>query len=266
MSALRRSTVTTRDGFELATQSGGPKRTHVVLLLAGQANAHRWWDGIRDGFEDRWRTITFDWRGTGESRGEVGEWSTASFADDAADVLRALGGAPAAVYGTSMGGRVAQMLALRHPELVSSLVLACTSPGGPHAREWDGDVRRRLSEPDEAVRLASLRDLFYTSDWPHDVRESRLLGDPTMTSEEARMHRRVSRRHDAWDELPRLDVPTLVLHGADDRMAPAENAHLLGERIPGAHVLVHEKGRHGFFEEFADVVTPTVRGFLRAHP
>jgi pimeloyl-ACP methyl ester carboxylesterase len=265
MSALRRSAVVARDGFELAAQSGGPKRTHVVVLLQGQANSHRWWDGLREGLEDRWRTITLDWRGTGDSRGEVGDWSTASFADDVADVLRAVAGGPAAVYGTSMGGRVAQMLALRHPELVSSLVLACTSPGGPNAPEPDAGVRRQLSEPDDAARLAALRDLFYTSDWQHDVREIRLLGDPTMTSEEARAHRRASRRHDAWDDLPRLDVPTLVLHGADDRMAPVENAHLLGERIPGAHVLVHEKGRHGFFAEFADVVTPTVRGFLRAH-
>ena len=236
-----------------------------MVLLQGQANHHHWWDGVREGFEDRWRTITLDWRGTGESRGEPGDWSTASFADDVADVLRACGGGPASVYGTSMGGRVAQMLALRHPELVSALVLACTSPGGPHAREWSSDVRRQLGEPDDDVRLASLRDLFYTPGWPHDVRESRLLGDPTMTSEESRAHRRVSRRHDAWDELPRLEVPPLVLHGAEDRTAPAQNAHLLGERIPGSEVLVHPSGRHGFFEEFADVVTPTIRGFLRAH-
>ncbi len=266
MSVLRRQTVTARDGFPIAAQSGGPKRSHVLLLLAGQANSHRWWDGLREGFEDRWRTITLDWRGTGDSRGDVGEWSTASFADDVADVLRAHGGGPAAVYGTSMGGRVAQMLALRHPELVSALVLACTSPGGPHAREWHPDVRRRLAEPDTEARLASLRDLFYTPAWPHDVRHSRLLGDPTMSPDEARAHRRVSRHHDAWDDLPRLDVPTLVLHGSDDEMAPVANAHLLGERIAHADVLVHEGGRHGFFDEFADVVTPTVRGFLRAHP
>ena len=71
----------------------------------------------------------------------------------------------------------------------------------------------------------------------------------------------MSARHDAWDLLPRIDCPTLVLHGADDLMAPAVNARLIAERIPGARPFLHPSGRHGFFDEFADDLQPVLDGF-----
>ena len=66
----------------------------------------------------------------------------------------------------------------------------------------------------------------------------------------------------AWDGLPQIAVPTLVLHGDEDRMAPVENARLLADRIPGARVRLTPGGRHGFFDEFAGTVTPAVLDFL----
>lgn len=250
------------DGFPLAVQVTGPADGPPLLLLAGQANNHHWWDRVRDGFEDRWRTISLDQRGTGDSRGPVGEWTTRSFAADAAAVLDHLGTGPVAVYGTSMGGRVAQLLAAVHPHLVARLVLACTSPGGEHAHERDAVVRRELADPDPARRRASLRELFYTDAWPHRPEDSVLFGDRHMSTEETRAHLRVSGRHDAWDLLPGIEAPTLVLHGTDDRMVPTANAPLLAERIPGALLHLHDGGRHGFFEESATDVTPLVRDFL----
>ncbi|MGN6598319.1 MAG: alpha/beta fold hydrolase, partial [Actinomycetes bacterium] len=89
-----------------------------MLLLAGQANSHHWWDGLREDFEDRYRVVTLDQRGTGSSLGPVGDWTTRLFAADAASVLEELLGlddAPAHVYGTSMGGRVGQHLAADYP-------------------------------------------------------------------------------------------------------------------------------------------------------
>jgi pimeloyl-ACP methyl ester carboxylesterase len=63
--------VLTEDGFPLAVQVSGRADGPVLLLLAGQANSHDWWTGLRAGFEDRFRVVTFDWRGTGGSRGPV---------------------------------------------------------------------------------------------------------------------------------------------------------------------------------------------------
>ncbi|MEI5672081.1 MULTISPECIES: alpha/beta fold hydrolase [unclassified Nocardioides] len=255
-------TVPTPDGFGIAVQLAGPAEGPPLLLLAGQANNHHWWDHVRGGFEDRWRTISLDQRGTGDSRGPVTEWSTRLFAADAAAVVEHLVGGPVPVYGTSMGGRVAQVLAGEHPELVDRLVLACTSPGGAHAHERDAAVRRELAHPDAAHRRAVLRDLFYTDAWPHRPEDSVLFGDRAMSADETRAHLRASARHDAWDLLPRITAPTLVLHGTDDRMVPTANAPLLAERIPGALLHLHEGGRHGFFEESATDITPLVREFL----
>ncbi|XVV16142.1 alpha/beta fold hydrolase [Actinoplanes sp. CA-131856] len=224
--------------------------------MSGQANSHDWWTGIRSRFESRFRVITFDYRGTGDSRGPVGEWSTALFAEDAA---RVLAGRRASVYGTSMGGRVAQLLAARHPALVSRLVLACTSPGGAHAVERSNEIRRRLA----TARRDTLRELFYTPSWSG---HSHLFGDPTMTPAEARAHLRASNRHDAWEVLPQIEAPTLILHGTDDLMVPAANAPLLAGRIPNATLFLSEGGRHGFFDEFAADLHPLIETFLKESP
>lgn len=250
------------DGFALAVQVTGREDGPPLLLLPGQANSHLWWSGLRRGFEAAYRVVTFDQRGTGGSRGPVGAWSTRGFAADAAAVLAALDTGPAAVYGTSMGGRVAQLLAVDSPHAVSRLVLACTAPGGRHAVASATDVRRSLGDPDAGRRRAALHALFYTDAWPGTAEQSPLLGDPTMTPQEQRAHLRASARHDAWDLLPSITAPTLVLHGAADRMVPPENAALLAGRIPGARLWRHPTGRHGFFEEFAGEVQPLVASFL----
>ncbi len=256
-------TVTTADGFPLAVQVSGSGP--ALLLLAGQANAHAWWDGVRPRLEAHRTVVTFDYRGTGgSSRGAVGSWSTPSFAGDAARVVDALGLGRLDVYGTSMGGRVAQWLAIEHPQVVRRLVLACTSPGGPHAVERDRDVRRALADPDPDRRLETMRRLFYSDAWPGDASRSTLFGDPTMTSAERQAHLRVSARHDAWARLPEISAPTLVTHGDDDVMVPTANAATIADRIPHAQVRLFAGGRHGFFEERADTVDPVVEAFLSA--
>jgi pimeloyl-ACP methyl ester carboxylesterase len=104
---------------------------------------------------------------------------------------------------------------------------------------------------------------MYTPDWFGHGRRSQLLGDPTMTSRAQALHLRVSARHDAADRLGEVAVPTLVMHGSDDLMAPVVNAQLIAERIRGAELVTTTAGRHGFFDEFAGDVSSTVRRFLR---
>jgi 3-oxoadipate enol-lactonase len=284
----RRFTVTTPDGATLAAQVMGPasapESAPPLLLLPGQANSHHWWDAVRPGYAAAFRTITFDYRGTGDSArpgrtGAVGEpgpagrsaghssrpaWSMRTFAEDAAGVLAAAGysTSPVAVFGTSMGGRVAQELALLRPDLVGALVLACTGPGGAHEVRSPAEVGHRLLEASGADKRRVLFELFYSPAWPGEPAESTLLGDPGMTAAARSAHLRASRRHDAWERLPRIGVPTLVLHGEEDLMCPVDNARVLAERIPGARVRTYPQGRHGFFEEFSARVTPDVVEFL----
>ncbi|GAA3357183.1 alpha/beta fold hydrolase [Saccharopolyspora gregorii] len=243
---------------------GGNPDGPALLLLQGQANSQRWWDEVRTDFEDTYRTITFDYRGTGDTAAPDADWTTRSFAADAADVLRAAGVARAHVYGTSMGGRIAQWLAIDRPELVDRLVLGCTTPGGEHAVERDQQVRRSLLNPDPAQRRRALFELMYTGAWTGSPEDSTVLGDPTMTAAAARRHLRMSARHDAWDRLPEIQAPTLVLHGDEDLLAPVVNAELLAQRIPGAALHVLPGARHAYFDEFRAEASRSVRDFLAA--
>ena len=218
---------------------------------------------MRESFEQSHRTISFDYRGTGSTVAPESDWSTASFAEDAAQVLRSLDLVEADVYATSMGGRVAQMLAVDSPALVRRLVLACTSPGGEHAVERSNAVRTALAHPDARVRRERLIDLMYTPAWRDLGRESHLLGDPAMTWRARALHLRASNAHDASDRLREITAPTLVLHGEADLMTPVANAHHLAKHIPGAELETVPEGRHGFFDEFRDQVSSGVQRFLR---
>lgn len=254
MSNLHVVDVPRPDGARLRVQFGGrvagPDRP-TLLLLQGQASSHTWWTGIRDRYEDRFRTVTMDYRGTGGTQDPGGDLSTELLAADAVAVLDELKIKRAHVYDTSMGGRVAQVLAARHPARMLTLALACTSPGGLHAVERGNDVRKALASPDPVARQRTMVELFYTPDWGDDPAKSHLFGDPTMSTADRSRHLKMSARHDAWDLLPFISCPTLVLHGALDRMTPASNAATIADRIPGARVHLHPLGRHGFFDEFA---------------
>lgn len=251
----------TEDGTRIAYQVRGAGTP--LLLLAGQANNHHWWDRVRAGFDRAHRTVTLDYRGTGGSDKPDVPYSTEQFARDALAVLDALGIERADVYGTSMGGRTAQWLAARHPHRVGALVLGCTSPGGRHAVERDDGVRRALARTDPDAARQALLDLMYTPEWlaahpgPYAT-----LGDPAMPPYARRRHLAASNRHDAWDVLPAITAPTLVLHGADDRLNPAANAPLLADRVPGARLHLLPGARHAYFEECRATASPLVRDFL----
>jgi pimeloyl-ACP methyl ester carboxylesterase len=252
---------TAPDGARIAyqVQGDGPP----LLLLSGQANNHRWWDGIREDFAGARGTVTLDYRGTGDSDKPDQPYSTEGFAEDAVAVLDALGVEQADVYGTSMGGRVAQWLAARHPGRIRSLVLGCTSPGGAHGLERGNDVRRALAQPDAAAARRMLLELMYTPAWlanhpgPYNT-----LGDPAMPPWARVRHLIASHRHDAWDVLPDITAPTLVLHGSDDRFNPTANAPLIGDRIAGAKVHLVQGARHAYFEEFRAEASQVVLDFL----
>lgn len=258
---LRHAFARAQDGTALACQQQG--HGPPLVLLAGQANNHHWWDAVRTDFHATHSTITLDYRGTGASDKPHGEYSTRQFADDVVAVLDELGLERADVYGTSMGGRVAQWVAAGHPHRVRRLVLGCTSPGGTHAVERDASVRRALAQPDpDAVRQALL-DLMYSPAWraghpgPYTT-----LGDAGMPPHARRGHLLASNQHDAWDALPAVTAPTLILHGDQDRLAPVDNLRLLAARIPDARTHVFAEARHAYFEEFRTAASAIVTAFL----
>lgn len=249
------------DGTLLAYQCEGDG--YPLVLLAGQANNHHWWDEVRRDFHGTHRTVTFDYRGTGASDAPQGPYSTRLFADDVIALLDGLGIDRADVYGTSMGGRTAQWLAARHPERIRHLVLGCTSPGGSHGFERDNAVRRALAQTDPEAAREALADLMYTPDWRAEhPGPYRTLGDPDMPAHARVAHLIASNKHDAWDVLPAITAPTLVLHGDDDRLSPPANAPLLAKRIPDARMHLFRGARHAYFEECRPQASELVADFL----
>ena len=252
--------VHTADGVRLAVDaigSGDP-----LLLLAGQGSSHAMWGPVRHRLAEHHRVVVFDYRGTGASEVATGGYSTCGFAADAVAVLDAFDIPVAHVYGFSMGGRVAQWLAIDHPGRVGALVLGATSPGDRHGVPRPPDVEARFAEGGDFTdwlfspefRRARLR-----TDVQHDWRAG--------TSPRARArHYAASQEHDTWDRLGEIAAPTLLLHGTEDVVNMTDNSRLLAERIPDARVALIEGARHGYFEEFAEEAETTVLEFLAAHP
>jgi pimeloyl-ACP methyl ester carboxylesterase len=256
----------TTDGAALYYEVHG-RGERTLLLLAGQANTHRWWDVARPDLDAEYRTVVFDWRGTGRSdKPDTDTYGTRRLAADVVAILDHAGGGRAHVYGTSMGGRVAQWLAADHPGRVGALVLGCTSPGAPHGIERDDAVLRSLVQPDRVAAHRALLELMYTPAWlATHPGPFHTLGDPAMPPHARRRHLHASARHDSWAVLPTITAPTLVVHGADDVFNPAANAPLLAGRIPGARLHVIPGARHAYFEEFRPVAGPLVLDFLREY-
>lgn len=254
------------DGTELYYEVNGAGEG-LLVLLGGQANDRHWWDAVRPGFDARFTTLTLDYRGTGRSGRpqDLSSYSTRQFADDVLRVLDAAGARRVHLYGTSMGGRVAQWVAAEHPERTGRLVLGCTTPGAPHGVERGPEVRRSLAQADPAAARQALLELMYSPSWlaahpgPYNT-----LGDASMPPHARRGHLRASARHDSWDALPRIASPTLVLHGTDDAFNPAANAPLLAGRIPDARLRLLQGARHAYFEECRTEATRLVLDFLSA--
>jgi pimeloyl-ACP methyl ester carboxylesterase len=130
------------DGTRIAYEVFG--RGAPLLLISGQSLDRTMWDGVRPALAAEFRVIVFDARGTGASDKPHTPYSTRGFAADAAAVLDAAGIARAHIYGFSMGGRVAQWLAIDHPERVGALVLGATTPGGAHSLPKPADIDAAL--------------------------------------------------------------------------------------------------------------------------
>lgn len=227
-------------------ESGAGPET--VLLIAGQAMTHHSWRRTAQALGVDRRVLVYDHRGVGasESRFPTG-WSTRDFARDAIAVLDAAGVERAAVFGHSMGGRIAQWVAADFPERVTALVLSATTVGDSHGvvRESGATAALLAGTPETLLPLFASR-AWLTSN-PDDVRK--LLPQPHDATAR-RAHFGASATHDGSTALPLIAAPTLVLHGEDDALAPVGNARILADRISAARLHVVPRGRHMFLAEF----------------
>jgi pimeloyl-ACP methyl ester carboxylesterase len=236
---------------------GHPDRPAVVLLEGLGGDVPGWRRNIPT-LSTRYRVVAFDFRGNGRSDKPDRPMTMSTVVDDTVALMDHLGVDAAHVYGQSFGGMVAQELALTHPGRVRSLVIAATSPGPRHAAR-PGPAS---SVPKDRPYLALYSDAF-AREHPDHVAEDILVGSQNPQPRQAgRRQWEAMQGFDSFDRLSSLRVPTLVLHGTDDRLVPVENAHLLAGRIPGAQLRLLAGAGHVFHSERAEEADGAVLGFL----
>ena len=218
---------------------------------------------------EQFDVILFDNRGIGESDAPPGPYTVAEMAADAVQVLDEAGVARAHVVGTSLGGMIAQELALAYPERVDRLVLACTTPGGQKAHPMPQVTVALMAEAATLEPAVALRRFVENALAPATVEAHPEIVEQIMAHRLATAQQPAAwaaqasagATFDAYDRLGGLAAPTLVQHGDEDVVVDPRNADLLVELLPDAR-LERVPGGHLFFWEAPEQFVSSVSGFL----
>ena len=238
------------------------------LILINGLGFGRWaWFKQIPAFSRHFRTITFDVRGERALRNGVADLTA-----DVVALLDHLDIGKTHVLGTSLGGFVAQELALQRPDLVDGLVLVCTSYGGAYPEnmsQWA--LEDMIGWPSLSIEGAVRRGLetatseSYRAERPEEFEQIvcwRLADSPSLSAYYQQM--RAGARFDVSRRVGSITSPTLVIHGVEDRYVPVANATALAELIPEAKLRVLSTAGHlVFIERFADVNREVIT-FLKA--
>lgn len=236
-----------------------------LLLIQGLGYGRWGWEPIVPGLAARHRVVSFDNRGIGESDKPEGPYTAAEMAGDALQVLDEAGIDRAHVLGASLGGMIAQELAVAAPERVDKLVLCCTTPGGPSTVPMPEVTVQLFAEAQTLAPEIALRRFV----------ENALGEDPPAGLVDELLARRVANPPDpaGWQAQAaagigfqgvegQIAAPTLVLGGTADNVVDHRNAEVLARRIPGARVELLAGAGHLFFWEQPDESVRIINEFL----
>jgi 3-oxoadipate enol-lactonase len=257
--------------------SGDP----LLLIMGLAADSMAWLFQVPD-FAQHYRTITFDNRGVGRSAKPAGPYTIHQMADDAAGLLDQIGVDRAHVVGVSMGGMIAQELALRHPARVRGLVLACTYPEPDEDVERQrqfgieqfggsvtagGETRIDVSTLDPMMFLQHLLPRVFNQDFIEKElgRIMQLFSGALQWgfSMEAILGQvDAVMGHRTTDRLGQIAAPTLVITGDADLLIPPANSDILARSIRGAKLVKVPGGSHGFNFETPEIFNREVLDFL----
>lgn len=245
-----------------------------LLMIMGMSGTFDHWNAdfladLRRDFE----TIVYDHRGVGDSSPLQGQVTIARLAEDAASLLGALDIDSAHVLGISMGGMVAQELALHHPGRIRTLALGCTYCGGEGSSVASEDVMRRLAEG----MMSGDRERALRTGWEVNVSPGlaadeeayarfREIGLRRAVPVQVIMEQmRAITEHDTSARLPEIALSTLVIHGTLDQMLPVQNGRMIAGLIPDSQLEVLEGVGHLFFWEQPEHSAELVRAHAAVH-
>jgi len=251
-------------------------RGEALVLIMGYTASTAWWFRQVPVFSQQYRVVAFDSRGAGQSDKPDVPYTMEMLAGDLAALLEVIGINAAHIFGVSMGGMIAQHFALRYPERVSSLILGCTSCGGPHSIKPDAEAMTVLADFEHKKKLT--RAEIVRESIPFLVSQEFIDRNPGLTQEmmtkmmehPAPLHGAIRQayaiwEHNTYERLPEIRVPTLVIAGDADRLIPVENSRILASRIASAELVILNNMGHGFITEAADEANRAVLDFLRQH-
>jgi 3-oxoadipate enol-lactonase len=246
-------------GVELDYERSG-SGPPLLMIMGMSGTALHWGEPFLQILRRDFELIVYDHRGVGASSRLDGGITISQLADDAAGLLVALGIDSAHVLGISMGGMVAQELALARPERVRTLCLGCTYCGGPGSALTPPEVLQRLV----AAMASGDRARALHAAWEANV-SATTAADPDAYGAYLEISRRravavpvimaqmqACAAHETYERLPRLVVPTLVLHGTEDQILPVQNGRLIASRVPASHLETFPGVGHLFFWERPD--------------
>ena len=252
------------NNVELCTEPFGDPADPPILLVMGMGGSMIWWEDdfcrmLADGGRF---VIRYDHRDTGRSVTDPPgrpDYSFAELVSDAAGVLDAYGIRAAHVLGISMGGAIAQLLALDFADRVLSLVLMSTSPAGPGDRglppmtqeyaRFVASSEVDWSDAEAVIEYIVADSRALAGGRPFDEAGIRELAardvKRTRNVASAQNHAAISGAARWRERLPSIAVPTLVIHGTADPLFELEHGVALAEEIPGARLLTLEGSGHG---------------------
>ncbi|BAY17875.1 alpha/beta hydrolase fold protein [Anabaenopsis circularis NIES-21] len=240
-----------------------------LLLIAGFMCDRSYWSLLLPHLVSHYQVIRFDNRGIGQSSIPNSPYSTQQMATDTSALLDILGIKQAHIIGHSMGGQIAQELALLYPEKIKSLVLLASLAKGNErfnqlVESW-GDVATKIDLKlyEKLILPWIFTDNFYAIPQMVDQLVEWVINYPSAPTANGIYHQsRAIIHHDTTDRMKNIHCPTLVMVGKQDILTPVTFSQKLAQNIPLAELQVIEDGGHGFLIESTEVVTQAILNFL----
>ncbi|HLF74087.1 MAG TPA: alpha/beta fold hydrolase [Anaerolineales bacterium] len=246
-----------------------------LVLVSGLGYSLWQWHRMAPFLAEHFQVITFDNRGVGQSDRPAGPYTAQMLAADTAGLLDALGIEKAVVMGHSMGGFVAQAMALDFPQKVGRLILCSTSFGGPRHVPVTPEAMKVLTDvsSDPLTRFKNGLAVSTAPGWaeknPDMIRKwiewcTANPIEPEAYQAQLAIGLALLPEAAAFEaKLLRLNIPTLILSGAHDKVVPPENASLLAGKIANSRVVIFPEAGHFFPIEIPEAASQVVIEFLR---
>jgi len=245
----------------------------LLMIMGMSGTALSWGEPFLSLLREDFDVIVYDHRGIGASSRLEGPITIGEMAGDAAGLLAALELDSAHVLGISMGGMIAQELALSHPANIRTLTLGCSYCGGARSARTPDDVLARIQQS----WSSGDRELAMRTSWEINVSPEFAANEQEWAQFVARAMRRsvavaviqqqarAIAGHDTCERLHEIAAPTLVAHGSLDQLLPVANGRLLAELIPGAELEIFDGVGHMFFLERPERSAELLREHAAVH-